>query len=464
MPVEVTKKARSFDLLLRFPQSNMSVETNWQTARPTIRERAKFMLNNDRLSDVKFIATKSNGESESKQVIPAHKFILAIGSPVFEAMFYGELAETKDTIELPDCDNESLLELFRYMYSDEVNLSGGNVMGVLYLAKKYMVPSLTDKCTEYLKEKLDPSNVFIILPLAQKYEDKTLVDRCWNVIDEQTEAAVNSVGFEMIEKSLLEGVVARDNLIIQEIALFQALDRWATKQCEKQGLVADGKKKRRIIGEKAIKAIRFPLMKIEEFASVVIDTNLLTTEETNGLFKFFAIPGHSAPVEFSKNERRGPRIVRCERFSLVNGIWNYGTNTDYLGLTVDRDIKLHGISLFGSENNSYKVTLEVKNADSNTSIVCKSGTYPSKLLPSKRHGQYHSYEVLFDSAALLKKNIRYKIQASITGPSSERGQRGFDTVEESGVTFTFLEIEGILLDSNGTGIKGGQFPAFLFSF
>ena len=79
------------------------------------------MLNNDRLSDVKLVAANSNGESESKQVIPAHKFILAIGSPVFEAMFYGGLADTKDTIELPDCDHESLLELFRYMYSDEVN-------------------------------------------------------------------------------------------------------------------------------------------------------------------------------------------------------------------------------------------------------------------------------------------------------------------------------------------------------
>ena len=111
----------------------MSVETNWQTARPTIRERARFILNNDRLSDVKFIATKSNGESESKQVIPAHKFILAIGSPVFEAMFYGEMAETKDTIELPDCDNESLLELFRYMYSDEVNLSGSNAVSYTHL-------------------------------------------------------------------------------------------------------------------------------------------------------------------------------------------------------------------------------------------------------------------------------------------------------------------------------------------
>ena len=78
----------------------MSTETNLQTARSTIRELAKYMLNNNRLSDVKFVAAKS----ESKQVIPAHKFILAIGSPVFEAMFYGELADTKDTIELPDCD------------------------------------------------------------------------------------------------------------------------------------------------------------------------------------------------------------------------------------------------------------------------------------------------------------------------------------------------------------------------
>ena len=61
------------------------------------------MLNNDQLSDVKFVAANS----ESKQVIPAHKFILAIGSPVFEAMFYGELLESRDTIELPDCDYES---------------------------------------------------------------------------------------------------------------------------------------------------------------------------------------------------------------------------------------------------------------------------------------------------------------------------------------------------------------------
>ena len=58
------------------------VKENWQTAKTTIRERSKFMLNNDLFSDVKFVARGPNGESESKQVIPAHKFVLSISSPV----------------------------------------------------------------------------------------------------------------------------------------------------------------------------------------------------------------------------------------------------------------------------------------------------------------------------------------------------------------------------------------------
>ena len=114
------------------------------------------------------------------------------------------------------------MELVRYMYSDEVNLSGSNVMGVLYLAKKYMVPSLADKCTEYLQENLDPSNVFSILPSTQKYEEKNLMDRCWKLI-EQTNAAVKSDGFATIERSLLEAIVARDTLLIAEIELFKAV-------------------------------------------------------------------------------------------------------------------------------------------------------------------------------------------------------------------------------------------------
>ena len=122
------------------------------------------MFNNELLSDVKFRVQSSHGDSESRKEIPAHKFLLSVSSPVFLAMFYGNIAETSSLIELPDCDYESLLELFRYLYSDEVKLSGTNVLQVLYLANKYMVPSLADTCTEYLQNNLDATNVFSVLP------------------------------------------------------------------------------------------------------------------------------------------------------------------------------------------------------------------------------------------------------------------------------------------------------------
>ena len=252
-----------------------AVEKNWQTTRATIRKRTKCIFNNNLFTDVKFVVPKAVSEGQSKQVISAQKLVLSISSPVFEAMFYGELADTTDSIELPDCEYDSLLELFRYIYSDEVNLSGSNVTGVLYLAKKYMVPSLADKCTEFLEHNLDPSNVFSILTSAQKYEEKNLVDQCWKVIDEQTEEAVKSDRFATIERSLLEAVVARDTLTIEEVELFKAVDLWATKQCEKQGLAADGATKRRILGEDVTKGIRFPTMKQDDFASVVLDSEIL---------------------------------------------------------------------------------------------------------------------------------------------------------------------------------------------
>ena len=289
-------------------KTKMSAPESWQTTRPTIRERTKFLLNNDRFSDVKFVVRDSNseGEIESKKVIPAHKFVLSIGSPVFEAMFYGEVAETRDSIELPDCDYESLLELFRFLYSDEENLSGSNVMQVLYLAKKYMVPSLSDKCSRYLRYHLDASNVFSILPMAQKYDEKELTERCWEVIDNQSQAAMRSDGFTTIEQSLLEAVVSRDTLTINEIDLFKAVDLWATNRCGNQGLEANGEVKRRILGETVVTAIRFPVMKLQEFASVVPSTKILTPDEVIKFFMFFSSAAAS-PVAFLNRKRSEPR-------------------------------------------------------------------------------------------------------------------------------------------------------------
>ena len=434
-------------------------DDNWQTKRPTISERTKFIFNNELLSDVKFVAPGSNIESESRKSqksIPAHKFVLAISSPVFYAMFYGEMAETASTIELPDCDYESLLELFRYLYSDEVNLTGSNVMQVLYLAKKYLVPSLADKCAENLQENLEASNVFSILPQAQKFEEKDLEERCWNVIESHTREAVTSDEFVTLERSIVESVVKRERLNVKEVDLFKAVDRWATKEVERQGLTPDGEVKRRVLGEEIVNAIRFPLMSCNEFASVVLDCDILTKRELGVMIKHYGDASLKCPLPFIHSSRSG-YLHRCYRFTSLQTPWHYGGNIDALRVTVSKPIALHGVQHFGSEGGNYTVSLEVKSALSGLPFIKQTGTHSS--VKDETNG-YYGFDVMFNHPVYLEQGKPYEVVSFIQGPSSWRLEGGKNPVEVQGVWFSF---SNSLASTNGTKVGSGQFPAFLFS-
>ena len=441
--------------------SVMSVDVNkenfWQaTARSTIRERCQAIFNQELLSDVKFIVQDSQGVSKSK-TIPAHKYVLAISSPVFHAMFYGELAETKDFVEISDCEFESLLELLRFIYSDEANLSPDNAMQLLYLAKKYMLPSLADKCSAYLQENLDASNVFYVLPDAQKYEQKDLVDHCWNMIKKETDEAVKSDGFVTIERSLLEELVEKDSLNIKEVELFKAVDCWAIKGCEKQGLVAEGSVKRRILGERIVKGIRFPVMEQQEFADVVLDSEILTHKETNHMIKYFNSV-LNVPVEFPEAKRSG-RLKIISRFRSLNNEYRYSSvYSESIVLTVDKQIKLHAVRLFGSDNSKYSVILTVEDSHNGVQVEKVTSEFCCKLMRSKV-GDYYGEEIAFNPPIALGANIQYILSAKITGPPSWYGEGGQACVQHSGVKFFFATFG----HGYQTSIQRGQFSEFVFT-
>ena len=437
----------------------MAAEDNWQTKLPTLVERTAFIFNSKILSDVKFVVPVSIGESESKKVIPAHKFVLAIGSPVFFAMFYGRIAETQDSIEPPDCEYESLLELFRFLYTDQVNLSGSNVMRVLYLANKYLVPSLVKKCKEYLRDNLIASNVFCILPNARKFEDKDLEDRCWKVIEEQTEEAMTSDEFVAVERSVVESVVKREVLNVREVELFKAVDRWATKECERQGMTSDGETKRRILGEEIVKGIRFPLIPQKDFASVVFDSQILNYEELGNMIKYYNGVS-TTPLPFLQASRIDSTMHRCyrfQRFSSPGECWVYTGNTDCIILAVKKPVKLYGVQHFGSDSGEYTVTTDIVDLVDNTSLVSQTGNYTSEK--SDTHA-YYGYDVLFDRPVILKADKEYKVKSLIKGPNSWYGDGGQTSVECQGVQFTF---SGSGDGLNGTDKNSGQFPEILFS-
>ena len=414
------------------------------------------IFNQELLSDIKFVVRDSQSGSESK-TIPAHKFVLAISSPVFYAMFYGELAERKDYVDICDCEYENLLELFRFIYSDEANLTPDNVMQLMYLAKKYMLPSLADKCSAYLQENLNASNVFHVLPDAQKYEEKDLLDHCWNVIEKETEKAVKSDGFTTIERSILEELIEKDSLNIKEVELFKAVDCWAVNECRKEGLEAEGSVKRRILGER----IRFPLMELTAFADVVLDSDILTKKESYDLVKHFSSVLKS-PTGFSSAKRTGKALNAISRFRSVSTDrgWDYSSSvSNLICVYASKDVKVHAVRLFGNADDIYSVELKVK--DSNGFVLAtKGGRFVSAPVQSEI-GEYQGFEIVFEQPIVLKAYSGYVIfEAKISGPPSCYGKSGQSRIEHSGVVFLF---DSYAFSGFHSSVQSGQFSEFLFS-
>ena len=96
--------------------------------------------------------------------------------------------------------------------------------------------------------------------------------------------------------------------------------------------------------------------------------------------------------------------------------------------------------LFGSENNEYSVTLTVTDS-SGVPLATKTGMFMSQLVQSER-GDYDGFDVAFEPPVALQAGIQYSLDASISGPSSWRGQFGSRRVEHPGETFFFANTAG----------------------
>ena len=75
-------------------------------------------------------------------------------------MFYGELAEDKDEIRIPDVEPAAFLAMLKYIYCDEIDLA---VLATLYAAKKYIVPHLARACVNFLETSLSAKNACVLL-------------------------------------------------------------------------------------------------------------------------------------------------------------------------------------------------------------------------------------------------------------------------------------------------------------
>ena len=226
-------------------------EVKWQISRDTLLERNKYMFNNSLMSDIKFAFP-------NEQIIPAHKYVLAISSPVFFAMFYGGLAEQGDTVDITDCDPDVFLQFLRYLYCDDTNFRDvNNAIAVWHLADKYDLPSLANECLNFVEAAMEPLNAFQVIPYARRFNHEGLENVCWEIIDYNAQEIVLDKSFLDLKHEYLLPFLQRSSLRVNEISLFKAVDSWAAKRCEESNMTVDGANKRSVFGEDLLKLIDF---------------------------------------------------------------------------------------------------------------------------------------------------------------------------------------------------------------
>ena len=428
----------------------MAESKNWQVKATTVQERNEFMFNNELISDVHFLVGKD------KLRIPAHKYVLAISSPVFLAMFYGRLAGHESDVSIGDGDVESFMELLRFIYTDKVVLTLDNALEVLYLAKKYIVPALVRKCIDYVERNLNHDNVLTVLCHSRFLAEEDLVKKCWSVVDLYTTQVFDCEGFSELDEETLTLLVQRNTLTASEVSLFNAVKLWAEQECARRD-VAPTAENKRIVAKGPMKYIRFPLMAPVEFADEVARSGLLTHEEITNIFLFF-LSSFETKLPFSDRPRipqarTSSKALRLSRFQTCCGKdWFCDTRKcDQVMLMADRPVHIKGIAVYGASKveGEYKVNLELLEE---SKVLSHTKTAYSSTTQSVTH------DIYFDQSVLLKKNVVYTISVLLQGPCSVSGTDGVRDVVAEGVKFSFLEHTS----PNGSSLSAGQIPEIIF--
>lgn len=428
---------------------------NWQATKTTVKERFAFMFNNEILSDVHFIV----GRDMTQQRIPAHKFVLSVGSAVFDAMFNGTLATQSDQIELPDVEPAAFLALLKFLYSDEVQIGPETVMTTLYTAKKYAVPALERHCVDFLKSNLGADNAVMLLTQARLFDEPQLAALCLDTIDKDTAEALAADGFTDVDLDTLNCVLERDTLRIREAKLFQAVVRWTEAECARQQLPVTPENQRAVLGS-ALSLIRFPLMSVEEFAVGAAQSGILTDREVVSLFLYFTV-NPKPEINFLDTPRCSMtgKEQSVNRFLQIESRWGYSGTSDRIRFTADRRIFVVGFGLYGSIHGptDYDVNLQVIHTASGN--VCGSNSTSFSC-----DGNSYTFRVMFKEPVEIQPNTSYTASATLKGPDSHYGTKGqrkvvLDCPGGGKVTFQFSYAAG---NNNGTSVEDGQIPEILF--
>ncbi|WAR22138.1 BTB6B-like protein, partial [Mya arenaria] len=224
--------------------------------------------------------------------------------------------------------------ILRYIYTDNVEFDGNTVMHVLYAARKYALEPLVAECEHFLQTAIDVNNVCSLFNQASFYQMDLLQCKCLDFICMNANDVFLTDDFLQLTPLSLNEILKAGALgVEEELDVFKAAVRWAKHHCEKKGFEPTPTNQRAWLAE-VLYRIRLPIIPVAEFTSVVVESELLTSEEQLQLYKHMT--SHRNPDtdeemaekigKFEAKHRPGNNPLRLRKVSLFYSPTRYEQN------------------------------------------------------------------------------------------------------------------------------------------
>lgn len=323
---------------------------------------------NEATADVHFVFEKERVAEVER--IPAHKCLLAIASPVFQRMFFGELKEETD-VRIVDVSADGFSEFLQFFYMEEVNLTGDNFAEVMTLADKYDVPGCMHLCEQFLEMTLTLDSICWCYELATLFHLQHLIDMCEERICLETKIIFESDGFLHCPRQILERILSLERLSCDEIDVLHAGMRWATEACKRAHIDATVATNRRQQLAECFDLIRFPAMSAEDFSKCLSDyEGLFNATEMLDILSHLTLHRQlRVATQFPLQPRQGTpawtkddSICICDRRTLPNLCRSVKTTRDTVVFSVNERVLLGqiAISVFKTDSIEKEADIEYR--------------------------------------------------------------------------------------------------------
>lgn len=151
--------------------------------------------------------------TSSERYIPAHRVVLAAGSPYFRAMFAGSLSESAQRhVLVVNFDSDIVEAVVKYCYNGDFTLPADMVKVLIVAADYYGIVSLYHECSHFLERNLNPSNCLTLKTLARLHGFSHLFEECTKFACDNFEAIIVCEEFVSLPCEDLKDLISRDEI------------------------------------------------------------------------------------------------------------------------------------------------------------------------------------------------------------------------------------------------------------